>query len=167
MSKRVMIRPPRASDQIEFLAAVAASQRLHRSWVTPPQTAASFRAQLLRLAQPQNHGFVVVRRDTGALVGVINLTNVILGPLRSGFVGFYAFAGNEKQGLMREGLSLVVRHAFRKLKLHRIEANIQPRNVASIALVKSCGFTKEGFSPRYLKIAGRWRDHERWALVAS
>ena len=68
---------------------------------------------------------------------------------------------------MREGLQAVVRHAFKTLKLHRLEANIQPGNARSIALVKACGFRKEGYSPRYLKIAGRWRDHERWAIVAS
>ena len=68
---------------------------------------------------------------------------------------------------MREGLQAVVRHAFGKLGLHRVEANIQPDNSASIALVRSCGFSQEGYSPRYLKIAGRWRDHERWARLAS
>jgi ribosomal-protein-alanine N-acetyltransferase len=68
---------------------------------------------------------------------------------------------------MCNGLRAVVRHAFAKLKLHRLEANIQPTNVASIALVQACGFTKEGYSPRYLKIGGRWRDHERWAILAS
>jgi ribosomal-protein-alanine N-acetyltransferase len=47
-----------------------------------------------------------------------------------------------------------------------LEANIQPTNVASIALVKACGFLQEGYSPRYLKINGCWRDHERWAILA-
>jgi len=51
------------------------------------------------------------------------------------------------------------------LRLHRLEANIQPENVASIALARTCGFNKEGYSPAYLKIGGRWRDHERWAIV--
>jgi len=68
---------------------------------------------------------------------------------------------------MTEGLQLVLRHAFRRLKLHRLEANIQPANTASIRLVRSLGFRKEGFSPRYLKIGGRWRDHERWALLVE
>jgi ribosomal-protein-alanine N-acetyltransferase len=68
---------------------------------------------------------------------------------------------------MKEGLRLVLRYAFRELKLHRLEANIQPDNIPSLALVKSCGFRKEGLSPRYLKINGEWRDHERWAILAD
>jgi [ribosomal protein S5]-alanine N-acetyltransferase len=68
---------------------------------------------------------------------------------------------------MREGLNAVVRHAFKNMKLHRLEANIQPNNLRSIRLVQACGFSQEGFAPRYLKIGGRWRDHERWAILAS
>ena len=163
---RVSIRSPEPTDEPAFLAAARSSRSLHGSWVAPPRTPAAFRAYLERMSQPQNLGFLVVRRDTGALVGVINLTNIVLGPFRSGYLGFYAFLGHERRGLMHEGLALVVRHAFRKLGLHRVEANIQPGNAPSIALARSCGFRKEGCSPRYLKVAGRWRDHERWALVA-
>ena len=70
-----------------------------------------------------------------------------------------------RQGYTTEALQLMLRHAFVKLKLHRVEANIQPENAASIALVKRAGFVKEGYSRRYLKICGRWRDHERWAIL--
>jgi [ribosomal protein S5]-alanine N-acetyltransferase len=66
---------------------------------------------------------------------------------------------------MTEGLALVLRHAFRSLGLHRLEANIQPGNHPSRRLVRGLGFRKEGFSPRYLKIGGHWRDHERWAII--
>jgi ribosomal-protein-alanine N-acetyltransferase len=65
---------------------------------------------------------------------------------------------------MREALALMLRDSFRTLRLHRVEANIQPDNLASIALVRRAGFEREGYSPRYLKLGGRWRDHERWAL---
>ena len=68
---------------------------------------------------------------------------------------------------MTEALKLVLRYAFKDLKLHRLEANIQPGNMASVALVKRAGFVREGYSRRYLKICGRWRDHERWAILAE
>jgi len=66
---------------------------------------------------------------------------------------------------MAEGLRAVVSRAFRVNRLHRVEANIQPGNQASRRLVKALGFRREGFSPRYLKIGRRWRDHERWAAT--
>ena len=131
-----------------------------------PATAAKFRGWLARLKNPSHFGFLVTERGTGALVGVVNISEIVLGSLKSAYLGYYVFAGFERQGLMREALQAVVRHAFRSLKLHRLEANIQPGNAASIALARSCGFSKEGFSPRYLKIGRRWRDHERWAVVA-
>lgn len=68
---------------------------------------------------------------------------------------------------MRAGLESVIRLAFREYGLHRLEANIQPENRRSIELVQSLGFGLEGYSPRYLKIAGRWRDHERYALTTE
>ena len=68
---------------------------------------------------------------------------------------------------MKDGLAQVITHAFKTMKLHRLEANIQPGNQPSKALVKKLGFRREGFSPRYLKINGRWRDHERWAILSE
>jgi len=103
--------------------------------------------------------------ESAELAGAINLTNLVYGVFQSGYLGYFAFKGHEGRGHMKRGLSLVVRHAFRELGLHRLEANIQPGNIASIALVRACGFSKEGYSPAYLKIGGRWCDHERWALV--
>ena len=103
--------------------------------------------------------------ETGGIAGVLELSEITRGILQSAYLGFYAMAPHAGRGYMREGLELVLRYAFRDLKLHRVEAAIQPGNARSLALVRRCGFTKEGFSPRYLKIGGRWRDHERWALL--
>jgi ribosomal-protein-alanine N-acetyltransferase len=108
-----------------------------------------------------------LEKRTRQFVGVININHIILGKLRSAFLGYYAFDGFEGQGLMCEAMSLVLKHAFRRLKLHRLEANIQPGNERSIALAQNCGFVKEGYSRRYLKVAGKWRDHERWAILAE
>lgn len=163
---KVLIRPPVPEDEAAYVAASRRSRSLHRPWTRMADTPAQFAAHVERLAQPQNCGMLVCRRDTGALVGAVNITNIVLGPLRSGYVGYCAFAGHERQGLMREGLQLVVRHAFKTLKLNRLEANIQPGNLPSRALAAACGFQLEGYSPRYLKVGGRWCDHERWAIVA-
>jgi ribosomal-protein-alanine N-acetyltransferase len=166
-ARRIVIRPLAAGDEAEFVAAVRRSRALHQPWVSPPDTPKRFREQLQRMGAPGQCGLVVCRRDDGALVGVFNITNIVMGPFRSAYLGYYAFAGHERQGLMREGLLAVLRHAFGRLRLHRLEANIQPGNRASIALVRACGFECEGYSPRYLKIGGRWRDHERWAIRAD
>lgn len=69
------------------------------------------------------------------------------------------------KGYMSRGLKLVLKNIFEEIKLHRIEANIQPKNTPSINLVKANGFSKEGYSPKYLNIDGKWGDHERWALT--
>ena len=119
------------------------------------------------MTSDSHRGFLVVSHETGEMVGVINLNHIIRGSLRGAFLGYYAFAPNAGQGLMHEGMLLVLKHAFQKLKLHRLEANIQPGNLASIALARSCGFVREGFSRRYLKVCGRWEDHERWAILSE
>jgi ribosomal-protein-alanine N-acetyltransferase len=164
---QVLIREPTLADMKEFLVAAQRSRSLHRPWVAAPTTPAQFKAYLLRMQPPANVAFLVCRRHDHAIAGVVNVSNIVRGLFRSAYLGYYAFAGFERQGLMRDGLSAVVRHCFKVLKLHRLEANVQPANAASIALVAACGFTKEGYSPRYLKIGGRWRDHERWAIRAS
>jgi ribosomal-protein-alanine N-acetyltransferase len=135
--------------------------------VSPPDTPKAFASYLRRLSSDCHWGFLLINRQTGDIIGVINLNNLIGGNFQSAFLGYYAFLPHAGQGLMQEGMLLVLTHAFQHLKLHRLEANIQPGNRASIALVRRCGFVREGLSLRYLKIYGRWKDHERWAILAD
>lgn len=164
---RIALRSPTPADAPAFLAAVRASRRLHGRWVSAPADAEAYAGYLARMQQPGYLAFLVVNADDGSLVGVVNLSHIVMGALRSAYLGYYAFAPQAGRGLMTLGLKAVCRHAFQVLKLHRVEANIQPDNAASIALARRCGFRQEGYSPRYLKINGRWRDHERWALLAD
>ncbi len=166
-SARVHLRHPTPGDGSTFLAAVRRSRSMHRGWVSPPRTLRAYRDYLKRFSTDAHRGFLVVHKATNRLVGVINVSNIIRGSFQSAFLGYYGFADFAGQGLMREGMELVLRQAFTRLKLHRLEANIQPQNRASIALVRACGFVREGYSRRYLKIAGRWRDHERWAILVE
>lgn len=159
------LRPLRAEDGPAFTAAARASRLLHRPWVSAPTDADAFAAYCSRFTVPHHLGCVVTN-GAGELAGAINLTNIIYGAFRSGYLGYFAFLPHAGQGHMQRGLELMLRHAFLALGLNRVEANIQPGNEASRALVQRCGFTCEGFSPRYLKIGGQWRDHERWARLA-
>jgi ribosomal-protein-alanine N-acetyltransferase len=163
-----MIRPPVLEDCAAFISAVHRSRTLHSSWITPKAgTRTEFRNYLKRFGSDRHYGFLVVERLSSEIVGVININDVIRGAFQSASLGYYAFAPHAGQGLMYQGMRLVIKHGFQKLKLHRLEANIQPNNQSSIALVQKCGFVREGLSRRLLKVCGRWRDHERWALLSE
>jgi [ribosomal protein S5]-alanine N-acetyltransferase len=136
-------------------------------WVSTAATGRAFAAYLARAKQPSGACRLIRRRADGALVGAINLTEIVRGSFQSGYLGYYIGAAYAGQGYMTEALQLMLRLAFRQLRLHRVEANIQSTNHASLRLVRRAGFRREGYSPRYLKIAGRWRDHERWALLVE
>jgi len=164
---RVHLQVPAPVHGPEFLAAVAASRSLHRPWVSPPATRAAYRAHVARCKGDDFRSLLIRRNFDDALVGLANLSAIQRGNLQSAYLGFYAFVPYTGVGYMTEGLMLVLRYAFGDLSLHRVEANVQPTNAASLALVKRVGFQREGFSPRYLKIAGAWRDHERWAALAD
>ncbi|MFD7401767.1 GNAT family N-acetyltransferase [Streptomyces sp. NPDC059866] len=155
-------------DGAEFTARVRESKALHHPWLFPPDTAEAYARYAGRLIEdPTKAGFLVCDRVTHALAGYININNIVRGAFQSGALGYGAFAHAAGRGLMREGLNLVVDHAFGPMRLHRLEINVQPGNAASIALARACGFRLEGFSPHMLYIDGAWRDHERWALTTE
>lgn len=160
---RLELFVPSAAE--EFAAAARRSRALHRPWVHPPLTADAAAELASGRLGPTSYGYLVRAGSDAPLAGYIAVSNIVRGAFRSAYLGYYAFAGCEGRGLMSAGLRTVLTHARNELGLHRLEANIQPDNAASIALVRRLGFRCEGYSPRYLKIGGRWRDHERWAIL--
>ncbi|MEU8380917.1 GNAT family N-acetyltransferase [Streptosporangium sp. NPDC048865] len=167
-SPRVTLRPITAHDQDEFLELVRASAGLHHPWMSLPATPQEFQEYLGRFDDPPiAEGLLVCTRDTGAIVGNININSIIRGRFQCGSLGYAGFAPTAGRGYVSEGIGLVLRHAFEVLRLHRLEANIQPGNHASLKLVRRHGFHREGYSPGLLFIDGAWRDHERWAVTAT
>lgn len=168
---QVRLRPPIAADSARFVALAQHSSTLHAPWTSAPSTPEAFASYLAQMNLTAHRAMLVCTPDqhdgSEQIAGVFNLSQIVMGDFCSAYLGYYVFAGFERRGLMGVGLRHLLRYAFGTLKLHRLEANIQPGNEASVALVRSCGFQQEGFSPRYLKINGRWRDHERWAIVAD
>jgi ribosomal-protein-alanine N-acetyltransferase len=163
---RVILRPPTPADEERFLAAMRASRRAHRPWLYPPLDPETYHAYLARL-DDRKFGYLACRREDDEIVGWLNVSEIVRGALQSAFLGYGGVAAHAGRGYMTEAVQLAVREAFGTLGLHRLEANIQPGNHPSIALARRCGFEQEGFSPRYLKVGGRWRDHERWAIRAD
>jgi len=172
VGERVYLRAPRRSDAALFLAATHDSRRLHASWVAAPQTPEAFGAYVARFgrrraASPSHVGWLAVHRGDESLVGVFNLSEIVRGAFQSAYLGYYGFRAHAGRGLMKESLGLALDAAYGAVGLHRVEVNVQPTNVRSIGLVEAMGFTEEGFSRRYLRIAGRWRDHRRFAMLAE
>lgn len=167
MGPRVGIRRPRGEDRDEFIELMQASEAFHSPWLDAPKTIERFDGYLCGRQGPGDDGFLVCDKTSGWILGVINLNCIVRGFFQSAYLGYYVGVAYAGQGYMAEGLGLVARYAFGEMKLHRLEANIQPANLASIALVRKCGFRKEGFSPRYLQVFGQWKDHERWTLLAD
>jgi ribosomal-protein-alanine N-acetyltransferase len=164
MGLKVTLEIPSLKRRAEFLAAAAKSRKLHGRWTSTPRNAREFSQYLKRFESPANIGHWVLT-ESGELAGVVNISEIVRGRFCSGYLGYYGFAPHDGRGYMTEGIRAAVSAAFREHGLHRLEANIQPDNERSRRLVQRLGFQLEGYSPRYLKIAGKWRDHERWAIT--
>ena len=165
--KRVRLETPSRRHEAEFLGAARRSVSLHRGAVSPPDDERAYGTYIRSLESKRKFGWFVIEQASSGIAGVINVSEIVRGCFQSGYLGYYALVPHAGKGLMREGLASVVTKCFRELRLHRLEANIQPWNSKSIALVAGLGFVKEGYSRRYLKISGRWQDHERWAILCE
>jgi [ribosomal protein S5]-alanine N-acetyltransferase len=161
----VTIRRATRGDARALIEGNLASREVHYPWVEPFTDEAGFERWFAETATGRKVGLVA--ETAGSIVGVVNLNEIVHGIFCSVYLGYYAMAGQGGRGLMTRAVELAVAYAFDELGLHRVEANIQPENLRSRALVQRLGFRLEGLSPRYLHIAGAWRDHERWARLSD
>jgi len=148
------------------MAALYRRSRSHfRGVVQPKYDRETFKNLLKESESEATEFFFILRAADDVLIGTIALSQIFRKRFQNAYLGYLLGAGFTGSGYMTEAVRLVLRFAFRELKLHRIEANVQPDNEPSLAVLRRCGFTKEGYSQKYLKIGGRWRDHERWAII--
>jgi len=173
----VTIRHPDAIDRTAFVALRRSSLAHLKPW--EPDLGdderqfgdASF-DRLLARCDTENEQKFVMLNDEGKLVGYVGLGQIYRGPFCSCYMGYWVGAAYARRGYGVAGVRACLDRAFTPeaqggLGLHRVEANIIPENDASLKLVQRVGFRREGYSPRYLRIAGDWRDHERWAITAE
>jgi ribosomal-protein-alanine N-acetyltransferase len=166
-SKRVFLRHLEEGDFDELSEVFRNSREHFRGLARTTLDHDSFGRMLAAAASDSNEAFVIVRVKDGLIVGTVNLSQIFYGPFNNAYLGYLLGAKFTGNGYMTEAIKLALAEAFGRLRLHRVEANVQPTNTPSIRVLERCGFTREGFSRRYLKVGGVWRDHERWAILAE
>lgn len=170
LTPRLTVRPLVPADREAWVAGIAASAEMHSPWVTargPDWTAAVEWEVLLGKLGDGSARFVGVAPD-GRIAAWVNLSQVIRGPTQGAIAGWSVNAEFAGGGYATEAVTALLDLAFLPepggLGLHRVAAGIMPENVRSLRVAEKCGFRREGFAPKLVKIAGKWRDH---VLVAK
>jgi len=170
---RVVLRPARVEDAAT-LARLYSENRAFLAPFDPPRSEAYFtedgqRSGLRRLAELRAAGaterFLIV--CDGDVVGVLSVSNIIRGPLQSATIGYFVAQGRNGRGIATRAVARVAEWAFEDAGLHRLEAGTLPDNIASQRVLERNGFTRIGYAPKYLYIAGEWRDHILYQRVAA
>ncbi|HEY5105570.1 MAG TPA: GNAT family protein [Caulobacteraceae bacterium] len=170
----VRLRPPRASDYVEWAQLRSRSraflQPWEPTWPADDLTKAAFRRRLAAYAHDTERGaafpFLVFRESDGAMAGGITLSNIRRGIAQMGAVGYWIGEPYARQGHTLQALKAVTRFCFTRLGLHRIEAACIPTNEASRGVLAKAGFNEEGLARAYLRINGNWRDHLLFGLIS-
>lgn len=170
---RIMLRPIARGDREAWTQVRA----LNRDWLdaweaTPPRDLGppvSFATMARGLRGQARRGqllpFVVM--CDGVLVGQLTVGGITYGSLCSAHIGYWIDSRVAGRGIMPTAVALAVDHCFLVLRLHRVEVNIRPENVASLRVVEKLGFREEGLRRSFLHISGEWRDHRSFALTAD
>ena len=172
VGEQVFLRPPDRADYEQWASLRAASRNFLTPWEPswPPDALSRghFRARLARYSEDwridQAYNFFIFRSDE-TLAGGIGLSNVRRGVAETASLGYWIGEPFARQGYMTAALPLILDFAFRRLRLHRVEAACLPTNVPSRAALLRAGFQEEGYARSYLLIDGKWQDHLLFAIV--
>lgn len=166
----MQVRALRPDDRAEFVRVMTVSEALHAPWSPsrPPDDTwdAHFDRQLARVASGTVWKGVGVLPD-GRIAGIFNLNEIVRGPFQNAYAGWAINAEVAGRGLATEGVRQLLHYAFDELGLHRVQANIIPRNAASIRVAEKAGLRFEGLARRYLRINGAWEDHAMYARTVE
>jgi len=170
-----VIRVPDMSDYEQWAALRAASRDFLTPWepIWPANdlTRTAFRSRIRQywrdIDEDVAYPYFIFDAQGEVLVGALTLSNVRRGVAQTGTLGYWIGLPHARQGYMTSAVRLMLDFAFRHLGLHRVEASCLPHNQASIRLLQTCGFEREGLARGYLKIAGEWRDHLLFARLCD
>jgi ribosomal-protein-alanine N-acetyltransferase len=165
------------SDAAQLAEYYRRNEEFHREWSPPLPTGFMtkefqeqrlYAYQLEQYVRGEQYRFgIFIDEDSPLLIGTITLSAVERKPFQNGRLGYSMDKHYTNRGILSENLKKVMQFAFEELGLHRLEANIMPRNAASQRVLQKCGFQKIGYSPKYLNIQGVWEDHELYMVLAA
>jgi ribosomal-protein-alanine N-acetyltransferase len=171
----VWLRPPHAGDYVAW-AELRALSRAHLvpwepAWPRDDLTKSAYRRRLRHYQREARddlgYAYILLESESDRLIGGVTLSNVRRGVAQSAMLGYWLGLPHIGKGYMTMAVRAVLPHAFETLRLHRVEAAIQPANTASIGVLRRAGFAEEGLARRYLKINGQWQDHLLFAMLAE
>lgn len=166
-SRNLFLRAPLPEDEMPFVTWAQESDACCALWMDPPRSSIAFRSYVQSCDREDAMGYVICDKQSNAIKGAIHLEKMFNGNFQNAFLGYHFNSETESEEVMRTALRLLTKHVFTKTKLHRLEVQVQPKFQRFINTLKSEHFRLEGVSPRLLKIAGRWRDCERYAITAE
>jgi ribosomal-protein-alanine N-acetyltransferase len=173
---RMLLRPMNADDGEEFTRVLEVSLAAWAPWMPSRGNDCSghdaFGEELARVSRglaAGTHLRLAGFLEDGRLAGLFSLNEIVRGPFQSAYAGWSVSADQTGQGLGTEGVRALLDIAFTDvpngLGLHRVQANIIPRNAPSLRIAEKVGLRREGLALRYLSIAGIWEDHVMFATT--
>lgn len=167
-AKRVRLRPFRAGDR-DNLFELFSDPAVARYWSSPAWTeraqADTWLAGALDFSNPTTLQWVTADRETDELIGTVTLFGLRADQKRAE-IGYSLRSDHWGRGLAREAVTCVLVFGFDELGLRRFEADVDPRNDASIGLLTRLGFLREGMLRERWVVGGEVCDTAFFGLLA-
>jgi ribosomal-protein-alanine N-acetyltransferase len=172
-TKRLHLRPLEAKDYEAWKLAHSTILPAKNIWdgknkekheLTKKQFNGILRDQKARRAREEFFDFAIIRKDTKEIIGFVGIMNVVRSVTQSAFLGYRLFNPHWGQGFAEEAVRGSFNIAFKELKLHRLVAGIEPKNIRSHKLAKKLGMRKEGLSKRVVYLREEWQDLVQYAI---
>ena len=167
---RLRLRPYRADDA-QAMFALYSDPRVMRYWSFPPWVElAQARAYLDHARAGMDSGeifpWAIADGPSDQLIGALTLFSLHVEQRRAE-IGYSLSPESQGRGLAEEALRGALQFAFAQLGLRRMEADIDPRNIASCRLVERLGFQREGLLRKRWRVNGEDCDTALYGLLAD
>lgn len=165
---RLLLRPLQPSDA-EPLFAILSDPRVMRYWSHPPWASVDQALELIAkdqraLPAGEHIRLGVELLETGELIGLCTLFN-FSAQCRRAEIGYGMSRSFWGLGYMHEALAALLEFGFRELDFNRVEADIDPRNVASARSLERLGFLREGHLRERWIVDGEVSDSSLYGLL--